>query len=184
MSKENKIQLFQEQKVRTHWDEEQEKWYFSVQDVVQILAETSNVKDYIKKMKKRDAELSSNWGTICHLVQMQAADGKMRKIQASDTEGLFRIIQSIPSKKAEPFKQWLAKVGSDRIDETEDPELAFDRAMKTYLAKGYSKEWINQRLKSIEVRKELTDEGSVKNCIKTMKDKKIENFLIRTPETY
>ncbi|MEA3445437.1 MAG: BRO family protein [Bacteroidota bacterium] len=158
MMKENKIQLFQEQKVRTHWDEEQEKWYFSVQDVVQILSETSNVKDYIKKMKKRDAELNSNWGTICPLVQMQAADGKLRKIQASDTEGLFRIIQSIPSKKAEPFKQWLAKVGAERIDETEAPELAFDRAMKTYLAKGYSKEWINQRLKSIEVRKELTDE--------------------------
>jgi len=154
----NKTQLFQEQKVRTHWDDEQEKWYFSVQDVVEILAETSNVKDYIKKMKKRDKELNSNWGTICPLVQMQAADGKMRKIQASDTEGLFRIIQSIRSKKAEPFKQWLAKVGSERIDEIEDPELAFDRAMQTYLAKGYSKEWINQRLKSIEVRKELTDQ--------------------------
>ena len=156
--KPKKIQLFQEQKVRTYWNEEEEKWYFSIQDVVQILAETSNVKDYIKKMKKRDAELNSNWGTICPLVQMQAADGKMRKIQASDTEGLFRIIQSIPSKKAEPFKLWLAKIGAERIEETEDPELAFDRAMKTYLAKGYSKEWINQRLKSIEVRKELTDE--------------------------
>ena len=156
--KPTKIQLFQEQKVRTHWDEEEEKWYFSVQDVVEILAETSNVKDYIKKIKKRDAELNSNWGTICTPLAMLAADGKMRKIQASDTEGLFRIIQSIPSKKAEPFKQWLAKVGSERIDEIEDPELAFDRAMETYLAKGYSKEWINQRLKSIEVRKELTDE--------------------------
>ncbi len=156
--KQTTIQLFQEQKVRTHWDEEAEKWYFSVQDVVQILAETPNVKDYIKKMKKRDTELNSNWGTICPLVQMMAADGKIRKIQAADTEGLFRIIQSIPSKKAEPFKQWLAKVGAERIEETEDPELSFDRAMKTYLAKGYSKEWINQRIKSIEVRKELTDE--------------------------
>lgn len=158
MDKENKIKLFHEHEIRTHWDEEQEKWYFSVQDVVKILAETSNVKDYIKKMKKRDIELNFNWGTICPLVHMQAADGKMRKIQASDTEGLFRIIQSIPSKKAEPFKQWLAKVGSERVEETENPELAFDRAMQTYLAKGYSKEWINQRLKSIEVRKELTDE--------------------------
>jgi prophage antirepressor-like protein len=180
MSKENKIQLFQEQKVRTHWDEEQEKWYFSVQDVVQILAETSNVKDYIKKMKKRDAELSSNWGTICHLVQMQAADGKMRKIQASDTEGLFRIIQSIPSKKAEPFKQWLAKVGSDRIDETEDPELAFDRAMKTYLDQGYSKEWINQRLKSIEVRKELTDEWQERGMKKGLEYAILTNELTKS----
>lgn len=105
MGKKNKIKLFQEQSVRTHWDDEQEKWYFSVQDVVQILAETPNVKDYIKKMKKRDIELNTNWGTICPLVQMQAADGKMRKIQAADTEGLFRIIQSIPSPKAEPFKR-------------------------------------------------------------------------------
>ncbi len=109
-------------------------------------------------MRSRDAELNSNWGTICTPLAMLAADGKKRKIQAADTEGLFRIIQSIPSKKAEPFKQWLAKVGAERVDETENPELAFDRAMKTYLAKGYSKEWINQRLKSIEVRKELTDE--------------------------
>ena len=154
----SKIQLFQEQKVRSHWDEEHEKWYFSVQDVVEILSESIDVKQYIKRMRSRDAELNSNWGTICTLVGMLAADGKIRKIQASDTEGIFRIIQSIPSKKAEPFKLWLAKVGAERVDETEDPELAFDRAMQTYLAKGYSKEWINQRLKSIEVRKELTDE--------------------------
>lgn len=154
----NKLQVFQHQNIRTHWDEEQEKWYFSIQDIIEILAETSNVKDYIKKMKKRDAELSSNWGTICPLVRMKAADGKMRKIQASDTEGVFRMIQSIPSKKAEPFKLWLAKVGHERIEETEDPEKAFDRAMDTYLRKGYSKAWINQRLKSIEIRKELTDE--------------------------
>jgi len=158
MKKENKIKLFEQKQVRTHWDNEQEKWFFSVQDVVEILAETSNVKDYIKKMKKRDAELNTNWGTICPLVEMQAADGKMRKIQASDTEGILRIIQSIPSKKAEPLKQWLAKVGSERIDEINDPEIGFDRLMETYLKKGYSKEWINQRLKSIEIRKELTDE--------------------------
>ena len=156
--KPNKIKLFQEKKVRTHWDEEQEKWYFSVQDVVQILSESKDVKQYIKRMRSRDEKLNSNWSTICTPLQMLAADGKMRKIQASDTEGLFRIIQSIPSPKAEPFKRWLAKVGAERVEETEDPELAFDRAMKTYLAKGYSKEWINQRLKSIEVRKELTDE--------------------------
>ena len=158
MDKDNRVQLFQDKKIRTHWDDEQEKWYFSVQDVVQILSDSKDVKQYIKRIRSRDTELNSNWGTICTPLQMLAADGKMRKIQAADTEGLFRIIQSIPSKKAEPFKQWLAKVGAERIDEIEDPELAFDRAMKTYLDKGYSKEWINQRLKSIEVRKELTNE--------------------------
>jgi hypothetical protein len=158
MKKQNKIQLFQDQKIRTHWNEEKEAWYFSVQDVVQVLSESRDVRQYIKKMKSRDLELGSNWGTICTPVKMVASDGKLRNIQASDTEGIFRIIQSIPSPKAEPFKKWLAKVGAERIDEIDDPELAFDRAMKSYLAKGYSKEWINQRLKSIEVRKELTDE--------------------------
>jgi len=154
----NKIQLFQEQKVRTHWDDEKEKWYFSVQDVVQILSDSRDVKQYIKRMRSRNSELNLNWGTICTPIQMIAADGKRRKIQASDMEGILRIIQSIPSPKAEPFKMWLAKVGSERIDEIDDPELAFERAMETYFKKGYSKEWINQRLKSIEVRKELTDE--------------------------
>ena len=158
MQKDTTIKLFEQKQVRSHWEEEQEKWYFSVQDIVQILTDTVNVQDYIKKMKKRDAELNSNWGTICPPVQMKAADGKIRKIQASDTEGILRIIQSIPSKKAEPVKRWLAKVGSERIEEIEDPEKAFDRAMETYLKKGYSKEWINQRLKSIEIRKELTYE--------------------------
>ena len=158
MSKENKIQLFQEQNVRTHWDEDQEKWFFSVQDIVQILSESKDVKQYIKRMRNRNSELNAKWGTICTLLEMTAADGKLRKIQAADTEGILRIIQSVPSPKAEPFKMWLAKVGAERIDETEDPELTFDRAMATYLKKGYSKEWINQRLKSIEVRKELTDE--------------------------
>ena len=158
MSKENKLQLFQNQSIRTHWDENQEKWYFSVQDIVQILSESKDVKQYIKRMRSRNSELNANWGTICTPLEMTAADGKKRKIQAADTEGILRIIQSIPSPKAEPFKMWLAKVGAERIEETEDPELAFDRAMETYLAKGYSKEWINQRLKSIEVRKELTDE--------------------------
>ena len=158
MSTKNKLQVFQNQNIRSYWDTKKEKWYFSIQDIIKLLSETSNVKDYIKKMKKRDAELNSNWGTICPLVRMKAADGKMRKIQASDTEGVLRIIQSIPSKKAEPFKLWLAKVGYERIEETEDPEKAFDRAMETYLKKGYSKEWINQRLKSIEIRKELTNE--------------------------
>lgn len=152
------IQHFEDQKIRSAWNPEEEKWYFSVQDVVAALTGSTDIKQYIKKLKARDPELFSNWGTICTLVEMTAADGRRRKIQAAHTEGLFRIIQSIPSPKAEPFKLWLAKVGAERIEETEDPELSFDRAMETYLAKGYSKEWINQRLKSIEVRKDLTDE--------------------------
>ena len=158
MSKKTAIKLFEQKQVRTLWNEDEEKWYFSVQDVVEILSESADVKQYIKKMRSRNPELNSNWGTICTPLKMLAADGKMRKIQTADTEGILRIIQSIPSKKAEPFKQWLAKVGSERIDEIEDPELAFERAMETYLKKGYSKDWVNQRLKSIEIRKELTDE--------------------------
>jgi prophage antirepressor-like protein len=154
----NDIKLFESKKVRTHWDEETEQWFFSVQDVVAVLTDSSDIKQYIKKLRSRDPQLFSNWGTICTLVEMTAADGKKRKIQAANTQGLLRIIQSMPSPKAEPFKQWLAQVGYERIEETEDPELSFDRAMETYLAKGYTKEWINQRLKSIEVRKELTDE--------------------------
>jgi len=152
------IKLFESKKVRTHWDEETEQWYFSVQDVVEALTDSADIKQYIKKLRSRDPELFNNWGTICTLVEMIAADGKKRKIQAANTQSLLRIIQSIPSPKAEPFKQWLAQVGYERIEETEDPELSFDRAMETYMAKGYTKEWINQRLKSIEVRKELTDE--------------------------
>jgi prophage antirepressor-like protein len=158
MNKKSKTQLFQNQNIRAHWDEENEKWFFSVQDIVQILSESNNVKQYIKKMRSRNTELNTNWGTICTPLEMIAADGKKRKIQAANTEGILRIIQSIPSPKAEPFKLWLAKVGAERISETEDPELAFDRAMATYLKKGYSKSWINQRLKSIEIRKDLTDE--------------------------
>jgi prophage antirepressor-like protein len=146
MSKNNKMKLFQGQNVRTHWDEDKEQWFFSVQDIVQILSDSTDVKQYIKKMKSRNSELKNNWSTICTPVEMLAADGKRRKIQAANTEGILRIVQSIPSKKAEPFKQWLAKVGSERIDEIDDPELAFDRAMKSYLAKGYSKEWINENI--------------------------------------
>lgn len=152
------IKLFESKKVRTHWDEDDEQWFFSVQDVVEALTDSADIKQYIKKLKNRDPQLFTNWGTICTLVEMTAADGRKRKIQAANTQGLLRIIQSIPSPKAEPFKQWLAQVGYERIEESEDPELSFDRAMETYLAKGYTKEWINQRLKSIEVRKELTDE--------------------------
>lgn len=162
------IKLFESKKIRSAWNEDEEKWYFSVQDVVEVLTDSADIKQYIKKLKSRDPQLFSNWGTICTLVEMTAADGKKRKIQAANTEGLFRIIQSIPSAKAEPFKQWLAKVGYERIEETEDPELSFDRAMETYLAKGYTKVWINQRLKSIEVRKELTDEWEKRGVQKGM----------------
>lgn len=155
---ENKMQLFGNKNIRTVWDSEKEEWYFSVYDVVEVLTDSKDVKQYIKKMRSRDAELSSKWGTICTLVEMTALDGKKRKIQAADTKGVLRIIQSIPSPKSEPFKLWLAQVGTERIEETIDPELSIDRALETYLKKGYTKEWINQRLQAIQVRKELTDE--------------------------
>ncbi len=152
------IKLFESKQIRTVWNETDQKWYFSVQDVVQLLTDTPNVKDYIKKMKKRDAELNSNWGTICPLVEMEAADGKRRKVQAADAKGLLRIIQSIPSSKAEPFKQWLAQVGSDRLDEIENPELATQRTRELYKAKGYPDVWIEKRMRSIAIREELTEE--------------------------
>jgi len=154
----NKIQLFEDKKIRTAWDEEREEWYFSVADVVEILTDSKDVKQYIKKMRIRDAELNYNWGTICTPVEMIALDGKKRKIQAADMTGILRIIQSIPSTKAEPFKMWLAEVGKERIEETIDPELAIDRAIETYQKKGYSDEWIHQRILSIRVRNALTDE--------------------------
>ena len=158
MKKESKIQLFQEQKVRTHWDDDKDKWYFSIVDVIAILTESKNPKRYWSDLKIKLAEDGSELSENIGQLKMTAEDGKMRMTDVADTEQLLRLIQSIPSPKAEPFKVWLAKVGYERIEETEDPELAFERAMATYLKKGYSKEWINQRLKSIEVRKELTDE--------------------------
>ena len=154
----NKIQIFEDKRIRTAWDEETEEWYFSVADVVSILTDSKDVKQYIKKMRSRDAELNSKWGTICTPVEMIAPDGKKRKIQSADVAGILRIIQSIPSPKAEPFKMWLARVGKERIDETIDPELAIDRAIETYQKKGYSDEWIHQRILSIRVRNALTDE--------------------------
>lgn len=152
------IKLFESKRVRSEWNEQEQKWYFSVQDVIEILTDTVNAKDYIKKMKKRDPELNSNWGTICPLVEMEAADGKRRKIQASDAKGLLRIIQSIPSPKAEPFKLWLAQVGSERLDEIENPELATQRTRELYKLKGYPDDWIEKRMRSIAIREELTDE--------------------------
>ena len=158
MDENNSIQLFEDRKIRTAWDEEQEEWYFSVQDVVAVLSESTDPKQYIKKMRTRDPQLSANWGTICTPVQMLAADGKQRKVQAANTEGILRIIQSIPSPKAEPFKRWLAQVGCERIEETIDPEQAIDRALETYQKKGYDADWIHQRILSIRVRNELTAE--------------------------
>lgn len=154
----NNIQLFENQKIRAAWDAQQEEWYFSIVDVVAVLTDSRDPKQYIKKMRSRDSELNGKWGTICTPVEMVGLDGKRRKIQAADTKGLLRIIQSIPSPKAEPFKMWLAEVGRERIEETIDPELTIDRALDTYLKKGYSEEWIHQRLLSIRVRNALTDE--------------------------
>ena len=158
MDENNSIQLFEDRKIRTAWDEEKAEWYFSVQDVVAVLSESTDPKQYIKKMRARDPQLSANWGTICTPVQMLAADGKQRKVQAANTEGILRIIQSIPSPKAEPFRLWLAAVGRERIEETIDPEQAIDRALETYQKKGYDADWIHQRILSIRVRNELTAE--------------------------
>lgn len=152
------IKLFEEKQVRSMYNQEEEKWYFSVQDIVQVLTNSADVKQYIKKMLIRDEQLKNNWGTICTLVEMKAADGKKRKIQAADTERVLRIIQSIPSPKAEPFKQWLAQVGAERISEIENPELAQARIRETYKAKGYSEEWIEKRIRGILVRDELTSQ--------------------------
>lgn len=157
MIKIDEIKLYENNKIRSVWDEEKEEWFFSIVDIVGVLTDSKDPKQYIKKMRLRDPELNSKWGTICTPVVMIAKDGKYRKTNASDIQGIFRIIQSIPSPKAEPFKMWLAEVGKDRIDEIIDPEITIDRALETYLQKGYSREWINQRLQAIQVRKELTD---------------------------
>ena len=158
MTKHSEIKLFEEKKVRTLWDSEQEKWYFSVIDVIEILTGSPRSRKYWNalktKLKAEGSELSHNLGQL----KMQSADGKFYKTDVADTEQLFRLIQSIPSPKAEPFKLWLAEIASERLDEMQDPELSIDRALQQYLNLGYSENWINQRLKSIEIRKELTDE--------------------------
>jgi prophage antirepressor-like protein len=168
MTKETAIKLFDQTQVRVHWDDDREKWYFSIIDVVGILTENDHQKarNYWKVLKYRLNKEGNETVTNCNRLKMPAPDGKMRMTDVVDTEQLLRLIQSIPSPKAEPFKLWLAKVGYERIEETEDPEKAFDRAMETYLKKGYSKEWVNQRLKSIEVRKELTDEWDLRGVKK------------------
>jgi len=176
MTKETAIKLFEQKQVRSIWNDEEEKWYFSIVDIVGILSESIDQQAYWRKLKQRLKEEGNETVTNCHALKMLAADGKMRLTDVADTQQLFRLIQSIPSPKAEPFKLWLAQVGSERIDEIEDPELGFDRLMETYLRKGYSKEWINQRLKSIEIRKELTDEWENRNV------KKGQEFAILTDE--
>ena len=152
------IKLFEDKKIRSHWDAENEKWYFSIVDIVGILTDSPNPRNYWKVLKHRLAKEGNQSVTNCNQLKMQSADGKFYLTDVADTEQLLRLIQSIPSPQAEPFKQWLAKTGYERIEEIQDPELSIDRAMENYLKLGYSKEWINQRLKSIEVRKDLTDE--------------------------
>lgn len=152
------IKLFEEKKVRTIWDDAQEKWYFSVVDVIQILTDSVNPTDYFKKMRKRDEQLASFVGTSCPQVLMSNNLGKKRKTLVGDAQTIFRIIQSVPSPKAEPFKQWMAMVAAQRLDQMQDPELSIEQAILDYKRLGYSDAWINQRIKSIEVRKELTDE--------------------------
>lgn len=154
----DKIQLFEDQTIRTAWDDEAEEWYFSIVDVVKVLTDSKDATAYWRKLKQRLKAEGNETVTNCHALKMTAADGKMRKTDVATTEQLLRLIQSIPSPKAEPFKMWLAEVGRERIEETIDPELAFDRAKDTYRRKGYSDEWINQRMMTIRTRNTLTDE--------------------------
>ena len=158
MSNESVIKVFEDKSVRIVWNEQEEKYYFSIADIVQILTDSTDVKQYIKRMRARDPELNFRWGTICTPTRMKAADGKFYQTQAADLENIFRIIQSVPSKKAEPVKQWLASVGAQRIDQMIDPEQTFQMAVEDYRRQGYSDKWINARMRSTEMRKELTDE--------------------------
>ena len=158
MTKQQALKLFEEKRVRTVWDDEQEKWYFSIVDVVSILTESIDGRKYWNKLKQRLKEEGNETVTNCHQLKMQASDGKMRLTDVADTEQLLRLIQSIPSPKAEPFKVWMAKVASERLNQIQDPELSIDQALTDYKRMGYSENWINQRLKSIEIRKDLTDE--------------------------
>ena len=176
MTKEDSIKLFEDKRVRVHWDEDQELWLFSIIDVIGVLTESANPRKYWSVLKTRLKKEGSEVATNCSRLKLMSVDGKMRVTDVANTEQLLRLIQSIPSPKAEPFKIWLAKVGYERIEETEDPEKSFDRAMETYLKKGYSVNWINQRIKSIEVRKELTDEWEIRGV------KKGQEFAILTDE--
>jgi hypothetical protein len=176
MGKEEAIKFFEQKQVRSIWDEEQEKWYFSIVNVIEILTESPNPRKYWSVLKVRLKKEGSELATNCSQLKMRSSDGKYYNTDVADTEQLFRLIQSVPSPKAEPFKLWIAKVARERIDEIEDPEIGIDRLMETYLKKGYSKEWVNQRLKSIEVRKELTDEWDARGVKKGLE------FAILTDE--
>ncbi len=158
MSQQEQIKLFEEKKIRSVWDDEKEEWYFSVVDVVEVLTDSADPKQYIKKMRMRDPELNASWGTICTLTRMTASDGKNYRTQAADIKGIFRIIQSIPSVKAEPFKQWMAEVAAERLNQIQSPERSIDQAIADYKRLGYSDNWIKRRIKSIEIRKDLTDQ--------------------------
>ena len=163
MTKKETLKLFEERKVRTVWDDEKEKWYFSIVDVVSVLTDSVDATAYWRKLKQRLKEEGNETVTNCHGLKMKAADGKMRLTDVADTEQLLRIIQSIPSPKAEPFKQWMAHVASERLDQMQDPEVSIEQAMMDYKRLGYSDNWINQRLKSIEIRKDLTDQWKLHN---------------------
>lgn len=154
----SEIKLFQDKRIRSAWNEEEEQWYFSIEDIVAALTESADPKQYIKRMRSRDSQLHINWGTICTHVEMYGHDGKRRKIMAANIKAVFRLVQSIPSPKAEPFKQWLAQVGYDRVMEIENPELAQERMKNLYEQKGYPKDWIEKRLRGIAIRQNLTDE--------------------------
>ena len=158
LEKENAIKLFDDKKIRVAWNEDEEKWHFSIIDVIAVLTESPNPRNYWKVLKSRLKDEGSELVTNCNQLKLQSSDGKFYSTDVADTEQILRLIQSVPSKKAEPFKLWLAKVGSERLDEIADPEITINRALETYRRKGYSESWINQRLKSIEVRKDLTDE--------------------------
>ena len=159
----HELKLFDEKQIRTVWDEVQEKWYFCVADVIEALTDSNDVRQYIKRLRQRDSELNSVWGTICTPHQFLSTDGKRHAVNCASMEGVFRIIQSIPSPKAEPIKRWLAEVGAERIKQMQDPELGIQQSLMDYKRLGYSDNWINQRLKSIEIRKDLTDQWKAHN---------------------
>jgi BRO family, N-terminal domain len=179
MKQKNKIQLYEDVQIRTLWDSDQEKWYISIVDVIAVLTDSKNPQVYWRVLKKRLLEEGNETVTNCNALKMLAADGKMRKTDVADTEQLFRLIQSIPSPKAEPFKLWLAQVASERLDEMQDPEISIDRALSQYLDLGYSENWINQRLKSIEVRKELTDEWKRRGLKKGIQFATLTNIITK-----
>ena len=166
MAQNDKIQLFEDKRIRTAWDEEKEEWYFSIVDVVAVLTDSPNPQTYWRVLKKRLKDEGNETVTSCNALKMTAADGKRRLTYVADTEQFLRIVQSIPSPKAEPFRAWLAQVGRERIEETIDPELTIEKALETYLKKGYTREWINQRMQAIQVRKELTDERDARGVQK------------------